>query len=110
MLELPEEAVQAAAEALAARSDHPPAFWQTEARSALEAAMPVLEKHMRREFGEWLIRFGKRALKDDRNATDTDGLMFGWAGGLIGAGVFLENGYPERRGGAAAQPEETTDV
>ena len=107
MPEIPEEAVQAAAEALAALSDHPPVFWQIEARTALEAAMPVLEQHFRQDLSEWLMRVGQCAMRDHRNAPDTDQLGYGWAGAFISAGILVEDGYPKRRAEPSALPEET---
>lgn len=106
MPDIPEEAVQAAAEALSALSDHPPVYWQIEARAALEAAMPILEQRLRHEISAWLIRDGKRSLREHRKAPDTDNLGLGWAGAFIGAGLMVEAGYPMRR---ADLPEEATD-
>lgn len=98
MPDIPEEAVQAAAEALSALSDHPPVYWQIEARAALEAAMPVLEKQLRQKLGEWLMRVGRSAMRDERNPVEPDPRGRGWAEAFIAASILVENGYPKGRG------------
>lgn len=103
MPDLPEEAVQAAALALAAYyagEDGDPsltaASFEGEARAALEAALPALENHLRQELGAWLVRVGQQAMRDKPTAPGWDKLDMGWAGAFIGAGVLVEGGYPKR--------------
>jgi len=99
MPDIPEEAVQAAAEALSALSDHPPLYWEVEARAALEAAIPILEKHLRQTLADWFMGVGQDMLQDPRNAPGAgSGVGYGWAGAMIGASILVAGGYPKERG------------
>lgn len=100
MPDIPEEAIQAAAEAIG-REYESLREWDREAfaRAALEAAMPVLEERFRQEIGGWLLRVGQRVLRDEKRDPEPDNLGFGWAGAFIGAGIMVEDGHPKIRRG-----------